>query len=57
MREKTLTCTKCPYKLGVIQTIVNPCPNCKMNGYRALDQFLRHLLGKISAWRGECNES
>ena len=57
MREKTLTCTKCPYKLGVIQTIVNPCPNCKMNGYRALDQLLRHLLGKISARRGECNES
>ena len=22
-------CDKCPYKLGLVQTLINPCPQCK----------------------------
>lgn len=36
-------CSKCPYKLGVVKTVVNPCPQCKLNGYQAFEQFLREV--------------
>jgi hypothetical protein len=32
-------CSKCPYKLGIIHTFRNPCPECKANGYKAYEQF------------------
>lgn len=32
-------CNDCPYKLGQVQTLVNPCPQCKKDGYRAYDRF------------------
>lgn len=32
-------CHRCPYKLGLVQMVVNPCPQCKANGYRSYDQF------------------
>ena len=38
-------CNKCPYKLGQIQTVVNPCPQCKLNGYQGYKQFKKQLLG------------
>ena len=34
----TPPCPTCPYKLGLIKTLVNPCPNCKANNY-ATDEF------------------
>jgi hypothetical protein len=30
-------CSKCPYKLGIIHTFRNPCPECKANGYKAYE--------------------
>ena len=24
-------CKKCSYKLGLIQAVINPCPQCKLN--------------------------
>lgn len=33
-------CSKCPYKLGYVKTLVNPCPRCKRDGYSAYDWFL-----------------
>lgn len=33
-------CAKCPYKLGVVKTPVNPCPQCKHNGYADYERFL-----------------
>jgi hypothetical protein len=33
-------CSKCPYKLGIIHTFRNPCPECKTNGYKAYEQFI-----------------
>lgn len=34
------TCGKCPYKLGFVKTLINPCPQCKLNGYSAYKLFL-----------------
>ena len=33
------SCTKCPYTLGLVHTLVNPCPQCKSEGYRAYKRF------------------
>lgn len=32
-------CAKCPYKLGLVQTLMNPCPQCKLDGYQAYKHF------------------
>lgn len=34
-------CAKCPYKLGLVETLVNPCPKCKLDGYSAYERFLK----------------
>ena len=47
IRKLTLPCSRCPYKLGLIKTLVNPCPQCKMNGYQIFERF-RSLAGKRS---------
>ncbi|MFI3253582.1 MAG: hypothetical protein R3Y63_04470 [Eubacteriales bacterium] len=39
MKLKIPPCKKCLYKLGIVQTFVDPCPTCKMNGYNMLDFF------------------
>ena len=38
-------CDKCPYKLGLVQTLINPCPQCKANGYQTFKRFQRELSG------------
>ena len=32
-------CAKCPYKLGVVKTLVNPCLRCRINGWRTFGHF------------------
>ena len=32
-------CSKCLYHLGIIKTVINPCPNCKLNGYKTYEHF------------------
>ena len=32
-------CSRCPYKLGLMHTVVNPCPQCKENGYKTYARF------------------
>lgn len=33
-------CTKCPYKLGLIEMTINPCPQCKLDGcYKSYEWF------------------
>ena len=39
-------CNKCPYKLGHVQTLVNPCPQCKLNDYRTFKEFKNQMLNK-----------
>jgi len=46
-------CPKCPYKLGLVKTLVNPCPNCKMNGYKSFEWFQKQLtMGYTSSGEG-----
>ena len=35
-------CKKCPYRLGQVRTVANPCPQCRLNGYQAYERFKEH---------------
>ena len=37
-------CAKCPYKLGLVQTLVNPCPQCRLNGYNMAEVFKKQIM-------------
>lgn len=37
-------CDKCPYKLGLVQTLITPCPQCKANGYQMFERFQKQKL-------------
>lgn len=39
-------CAKCPYKLGLMKTPINPCPQCKQNGYSSYEWFQKQLAGE-----------
>ena len=41
-------CNNCPYKLGIIQTVTNPCPQCKLNHYQSYEVFKKQLAGNDS---------
>ncbi len=41
-------CAKCPYKLGLVQTLTNPCPQCKKNGYQMFERFQKRVSGDHS---------
>lgn len=34
-------CAKCPYTLGLVKTVTNPCPECKLNGYQSYEWFVK----------------
>lgn len=36
-------CAKCPYKLGLVHTVVNPCPYCKENDYQTFERFQKQV--------------
>jgi len=38
-------CNKCPYKLGLVYAVVNPCPQCRENGYKTYERFKKELSG------------
>lgn len=38
-------CSQCPYKLGQVHTVVNPCPQCRLNNYAAYERF-QQMMGK-----------
>ena len=38
-------CDKCPYKLGLVQTLTNPCPQCKENGYQTFERLQQQASG------------
>lgn len=47
-------CYKCPYKLELIQTLKNPCIECKANAFRVYEYFQKQLIGEHSSY-GVCN--
>jgi len=38
-------CDKCPYKLGLVQTLTNPCPQCKENGSQTFERLQQQASG------------
>lgn len=36
-------CPRCPYKLGLVHTLINPCPQCRENGYQMFERFQREV--------------
>lgn len=43
MKISLKPCAKCPYKLGLVKTLVNPCPQCKKNHYRTYDNLTKSI--------------
>lgn len=41
-------CAKCPYKLGLVQTLTNPCPQCMENGYQMFERFQKQESGNCT---------
>ena len=39
-------CPKCPYTLGLVRTVKDPCSECKANGYQSFERFKRIAPGK-----------
>lgn len=39
-------CRKCPYTLGLIYTVSNPCPKCELNSYQSYEWFRKQLAGE-----------
>lgn len=37
-------CPKCPYKLGLVHTLINPCPQCKENGFEMFEHFQQKIV-------------
>ena len=37
-------CFKCPYKLGLIKTLINPCIGCKIDGYKISNIMVTYRL-------------
>lgn len=46
-------CAKCPYKLGAVKTLVNPCPQCKANGYMTYKQLMESKFDKNNSSKEE----
>lgn len=38
-------CAKCPYTLGLIHTLVNPCPQCRETNYQAYERYQKMSQG------------
>lgn len=32
-------CAQCPYTLGLVETLRDPCPECKLNNYQMYEIF------------------
>lgn len=37
-------CDKCPYHLGLVATLVNPCPHCRENDYQSFEIFQKKII-------------
>lgn len=43
-------CAKCLYKLGQTYTLINPCPQCKENGYQMFERFQKRISENCSTF-------
>lgn len=37
--KKSPPCPECPYKLGLVETVANPCPQCMLDDYKTFETF------------------
>jgi anaerobic ribonucleoside-triphosphate reductase len=42
-------CPQCPYRLGKVHTLTNPCPQCKSDDYSTYERFC----GNVGSWPNE----
>jgi len=49
-------CNKCPYQLGLIQTLKNPCHQCKLEEYKLYEVF-RSQTGGIGYEQNKCESN
>ena len=40
-QKKEIPCASCPYQLGLLDAVRNPCPECRSDGYSAYVQFIK----------------
>lgn len=45
-------CKICPYKLGTVKTLIDPCPQCKLDGY----SFYKHITKQNKNGEGNDNK-
>nr|WP_300892891.1 hypothetical protein [uncultured Acetatifactor sp.] len=45
IHRKKPPCAECPYKLGLVYTLANPCPACRDKGYQTFERFWRLRMG------------
>lgn len=48
-RYEASPCSACPYHLGIIKTLVCPCFQCRVSGFKLLEDFLRRVGGDSRA--------
>lgn len=41
--QPTPPCPQCPYKLGLVHTVDNPCPQCRKHGYQTFERFSKRF--------------
>ena len=46
IQQMNQPCAKCPYKLGLVQTLISPCPQCRENGYQMFDRYQKRMSGE-----------
>ena len=39
--KREIPCVACPYKLGLLEAVKNPCPECRADGYSAYMRFVK----------------
>lgn len=54
---KKSPCSKCPYTRGLIHTVINPCPQCRSNGYQMYQWFQKQFSVKcMNSWNNDSTE-
>ena len=46
-RRAKSPCPRCPYTLGLVHTLANPCPQCRKNGYKTYERFIKQRSGEM----------